>query len=42
VPTTGIMRTLQVGERATPLAQAIAEIGQVGNWDCRERDSWQG
>ncbi|MGF6873039.1 TnpA family transposase [Paraburkholderia sp. MM5477-R1] len=29
VPATGIMRTLQVGERATPLAQAIAEIGRI-------------
>jgi TnpA family transposase len=29
VPATGIMRTLQVGERATPLAEAIAEIGRI-------------
>jgi len=29
VPATGIMRTLQVGDRATPLALAIAEIGRI-------------
>jgi TnpA family transposase len=29
VPATGIMRTLQVGKRATPLALAIAEIGRI-------------
>jgi len=29
VPATGIMRTLQVGEHATRLAQAIAEIGRI-------------
>ena len=30
VPATGIMRTLQVGERATRLAQGIAEFGRIG------------
>lgn len=29
VPATGIMRTLQVGDRPTPLALAIAEIGRI-------------
>src|SRR5260370_13471162 len=29
VPATGIMRTLQVGERATGLAQGIAEFGRI-------------
>src|SRR5260370_36302746 len=29
VPATGIMRTLQVGERATRLAQGIAEFGRI-------------
>ena len=30
VPATGIMRTLQVGEKATPLvALAVAEIGRI-------------
>ena len=29
VPAAGIMRTLQVGKQATPLAQAIAEIGRI-------------
>lgn len=29
VPAMGIMRTLQIDERATPLAQAIAEIGRI-------------
>jgi len=29
VPATGIMRTLQVGDRPTPLAQAIAEFGRI-------------
>ena len=29
VPATGIMRTLQVGERATRLAQGIAECGRI-------------
>ena len=29
VPATGIMRTLQVGDRATSLATAIAEIGRI-------------
>ena len=29
VPATGIMRTLQVGERATRLAQGIAELGRI-------------
>ena len=29
VPATGIMRTLQVGERPTRLAQAIAEFGRI-------------
>jgi TnpA family transposase len=29
VPATGIMRTLQVGERPTPLAKAIAEFGRI-------------
>lgn len=29
VQATGIMRTLQVGETATPLAKAIAEIGRI-------------
>lgn len=29
VPAMGIMRTLQVDERPTPLAQAIAEIGRI-------------
>lgn len=29
VPATGIMRTLQVGDRPTRLAQAIAEIGRI-------------
>ncbi len=26
----GVMRTLQVDDRLTPLAQAIAEIGRIG------------
>ncbi|STY49871.1 transposase [Legionella quinlivanii] len=29
VPATGIMRTLQVGDKPTRLAQAIAEIGRI-------------
>jgi TnpA family transposase len=29
VPAAGIMRTLQVGERPTRLAQAIAEFGRI-------------
>jgi TnpA family transposase len=29
VPATGIMRTLQVGERSTRLAQALAEFGRI-------------
>jgi TnpA family transposase len=29
VPATGIMRTLQVGENPTRLAQAIAEFGRI-------------
>src|SRR5271156_2179676 len=29
VPAMGIMRTLQIEERPTPLAQAIAEIGRI-------------
>ena len=29
IPATGIMRTLQVGERATHLAQGIAEFGRI-------------
>jgi TnpA family transposase len=29
VPATGIMRTLQVGDRSTRLAQAIAEFGRI-------------
>lgn len=29
VPATGIMRTLQVGDKATPLALAVAEIGRM-------------
>ena len=29
VSATGIMRTLQVGERPTPLAKAIAELGRI-------------
>ncbi|MBP9681710.1 MAG: Tn3 family transposase [Bacteriovorax sp.] len=29
VPATGIMRTLQVGDKPTPLALAIAEIGRI-------------
>ena len=29
VPATGIMRTLQVGDRPTRLAQAIAEFGRI-------------
>ena len=29
VPATGIMRTLQVGERATSLARALAEFGRI-------------
>ncbi len=29
VPATGIMRTLQVGDRPTPLALALAEIGRI-------------
>lgn len=29
VPATGIMRTLQVGDKSTRLAQAIAEIGRI-------------
>ncbi len=29
VPATGIMCTLQVGDRPTRLAQAIAEIGRI-------------
>jgi TnpA family transposase len=29
VPATGIMRTLQVGDKPTPLAKAIAEIGRI-------------
>lgn len=29
IPAIGIMRTLQVGERATPLALALAEIGRI-------------
>ncbi len=29
MPATGIMRTLQVGERATRLAQGIAEFGRI-------------
>jgi TnpA family transposase len=29
VPATGIMRTLQVGDRPTRLAQALAEFGRI-------------
>ena len=29
VPATGVMRTLQVGDRATPLALALAEVGRI-------------
>ena len=29
VPATGILRTLQVGEKATPLVLAVAEIGRI-------------
>jgi Tn3 transposase DDE domain len=31
VPATGIMRTLQVGENPTRLAQGIAEFGRMGS-----------
>ncbi|MBW6128875.1 transposase, partial [Pseudomonas aeruginosa] len=29
VPATGIMRTLQTGDRPTRLAQALAEFGRI-------------